>query len=97
MAQEVPLITQYHPFKFQEDTNKICKYFDIGEGVEVPYSDSIKVISGVAIKKNSVWQINYGHIFPKVALTESCVVYCFAQNVSSVWLHLKHLKIAITT
>ena len=54
MAQEVPLITQYHPFKFQEDTNKICNYFDIGEGVEVPYSDSIKVISGVAIKKNSV-------------------------------------------
>ena len=46
MAQEIPFITQYHSFKFQEDTVKIWRYFDISEGVEVLYSDSIEVISG---------------------------------------------------
>ena len=39
----------------------------------------------------------YDHIFPKVTLTETCIVYSFAQKVISVWLHLKHLKITITT
>ena len=47
-------ITQYHSFKFQEDTIQIWRYFDIDEGVEVPYFDSIKVTSGAVIKKKSV-------------------------------------------
>ena len=51
MAEEIPFITQYHSFKFQEDTIKIWRYFDIREGVELPYSDSIEVISGAVIKK----------------------------------------------
>ena len=51
MAQEILFITQYHSFKFQGDTIKIWRYFDIGEGVEVPYFDSIEVISGVVFKK----------------------------------------------
>ena len=55
MVQEIPFITQYHSFKFQEDTVKIWRYFDISEGVEVPYSDSVQVISGaVIIKKFSL-------------------------------------------
>ena len=54
MAEEIPFITQYHSFKFQEDTIKIWRYFDIGEGVELPYSDSVEVISGAVIKKKSV-------------------------------------------
>ena len=54
VAEEIPFITQYHSFKFQEDTIKIWRYFDIGEGVELPYSDSIEVISGAVIKKKSV-------------------------------------------
>ena len=53
-AQEIPFTTQYHSFKFQEDTIKIQRYFDIGEGVEVPCFDSIEVISGAVIKKISV-------------------------------------------
>ena len=86
MAQEIPFITQYHSFKFQADTIKISRYFDIGEGVELPYSDSIEVISGAVIKKKKISLTNdkLRHIFPKVALTETCVVYCFAQKVISV-------------
>ena len=30
MAQEIPFTTQYNSFKFQEDTIKIWRYFDIG-------------------------------------------------------------------
>ena len=45
---------QYHSFKFQEDTIKSWRYFDIGERVQVSYFDSIEVISGAVIKKNSV-------------------------------------------
>ena len=51
VAQEIPFITQYHSLKFWEHAIKIWRYFDIGEGVEVPYSDSIEVISGAVIKK----------------------------------------------
>ena len=54
VAQEIPFITQDHSFKFPEDTIKIWTYFDIGEGVEVPYFDSIEVLSGAVIKKKSV-------------------------------------------
>ena len=46
VTQEIPFITQYHSFKFQDDTIKIWRYFDIGEGVEMPYFDSIEVTSG---------------------------------------------------
>ena len=44
--EEIPFIIQFYSCKFQDNTIKIWRYFDIGEGVEVPYSDSTEIVSG---------------------------------------------------
>ena len=51
LAQDVPGIMQYHSFEFNDNHIKFWRYFDVGEGVAIPYSKKVIFVSGAVVIK----------------------------------------------